>query len=143
MLVRLCWANHDSGPGARQDAYWVECSAEEGLRLLAERTDDPQVPLETLGWGRTTPYPIDHQRFYFVVARDGSSIVPHSAHYPTSRRWNGTSPFRSVGPFEINDISELAGLPAPEREVQPPGRTPHPREVVNVLTLALSRLRGR
>jgi hypothetical protein len=80
MLVRLGWPDCDyidrQPGGLPQDAYWVECSADEGLPLLAARTDNPTVPLETLGWGRTTIYPIDHQRFCFLITRDGSSIVP-------------------------------------------------------------------
>ncbi|MCW3028103.1 MAG: hypothetical protein JWN81_1314 [Solirubrobacterales bacterium] len=147
MLVRLCWADYDytdsSRTGDRQDAYWVECSADEGLPLLAERSDEPRVPPETLGWGRTTPYPIDHQRFYFLITRDGASIVPRSAHYPTSSRWKGASPFRRVGPFEINDISELAGLPAPSRESTPPAGSHRPCGAISVLAVALDRLRRR
>ncbi|HWX95605.1 MAG TPA: hypothetical protein VNZ01_02050 [Solirubrobacteraceae bacterium] len=147
MLVRLGWANYDytdsDRAGPRQDAFWVECSADEGLPLLAERTDDPRVAPETLGWGRSTPYPIDHQRFYFLIARDGSSIVPRSAHYPTSSRWKGGSPFRRVGPFEIGDISELADLPTPKCDSQQSGRTPHVREAINIVALALSRLAHR
>jgi hypothetical protein len=119
MLVRLGWPDCDYIDRRRsrdpQDAYWVECSADESLPLLAARTDSPRVPLETLGWGQTTLYPIDHQRFYFLITRDGSSIVPFRADYPMSREWRGRTPFGPIGPFDISDISELADLPAPPR----------------------------
>jgi hypothetical protein len=149
MLVRLAWPrDHIAGKraDARQDAYWVECSADESLPLLAERTDDPQVPLETLGWGRTTPYPMDHQVFYFLVARDGSSIVPFRGDYPTSSQWQGRSPFVRVGPFDIRDISELADLPAPPASEIPvqqsPGRI-RARTAIAAIAGAFSRLRRR
>jgi hypothetical protein len=146
MLVRLGWPACYDSPGksaeARQDAYWVECSADESLPLLAGRTDDPQVPLETLGWGRQTPYPIDQQVFHFLIARDGSSIVPFGADYPTSSRWRGRSPFGPVGPFDIRDISELADLPAPpSREI--PVRPRRARKAMQVIVGALGRLRRR
>jgi hypothetical protein len=150
MHVRLGWSDCDyidrQRGGVPQDAYWVECSAEEGLPLLAERTDDPPVPLETLGWGRTTPYPIDHQRFYFLITRDGSSIVPFRADYPTSSQWRGGSPFGAVGPFDISDVSELADLPAPPTRDSPArqgARHPDAREAMKLITRALSRLRNR
>jgi hypothetical protein len=51
MLVRLGWSNCDyidrQPDGLPQDAYWVECTAEEGLPLLAAHTDNLSVPLET------------------------------------------------------------------------------------------------
>jgi hypothetical protein len=150
MLVRLSWPDCYDIDGkrgqARQDAYWVECTADEGLPLLAGRTDEPQVPLETLGWGRTTPYPMDQQVFYFLVARDGSSIVPFRADYPTSSEWRGRSPFRRVGPFDIRDISELADLPAPPSSdiaVQQPPRRRRARKAMEVIAAALSRVRHR
>jgi hypothetical protein len=127
MLVRLGWRNCDyidrRRGGAPQDAFWVECSADEGLPLLAARTDNPPVPPETLGWGQTTLYPIDHQRLCFLITRDGSSIVPFRAEYPMSSRWHGESPFAPVGPFDIRDISELADLPAPPRRHFPAERS--------------------
>jgi hypothetical protein len=117
MLVRFGWPDCDyinrQRNGDPQDAFWVECSADESLPLLAARTDSPRVSLETLGWGQTALYPIDHQRFYFLITRDGSSIVPFRADYPISREWRGRSPFAPVGPFDISDISELVDLPAP------------------------------
>jgi hypothetical protein len=144
MLVRLGWPDCDrvnrQRRGAPQDAYWVECSADEGLPLLAARTDNPPVPLETLGWGRTTLYPIDHQRFYFLVSRDGSSIIPLSADYPTSSQWQGRSPFGPVGPFDISDLSELADLPAPPKRESPAresARRLGVHEAVNSITRAL------
>jgi hypothetical protein len=152
MLVRLGWPDcyYCGGDGKsadeRQDAYWVECSADEGLPLLAGRTDDPQVPPETLGWGRATPYPIDQQVFCFLIARDGSSIAPFPADYPTSSRWRGRSPFGRVGPFDIRDISELADLPAPQsREIPIQHSAPRAvgRKAMQVIIGALSRLRRR
>ena len=150
MLVRLGWPDCYHGDGksadACQDAYWVECSADEVLPLLAARTDDPQVPLETLGWGRATPYPMDQQVFCFLIARDGSSIVPFRADYPTSGRWQGRSPFVRVGSFDIRDISELADLPAPpswEIPVQHSARPRGARKAMEAIVGALSRLRRR
>jgi len=146
MLVRLGWSNCDyidgKRVGAGQDAYWVECSGDEVMPLLAERTDDPQVPLEILGWGRMTSYPIDQQIFYFLISRDGSSIVPSSADYPTSSQWHGGSPFGSVGPFDIRDVSELADLPAPPSPHAPTRQSSRPgsRPAMNVITQTL---RGR
>jgi hypothetical protein len=117
MLVRLGWHDCDyinrQRNGDPQDAFWVECSADESLPLLAARTDSPRVPLETLGWGQTALYPIVHQRFYFLITRDGSSIVPFRADYPISGEWRGRTPFGPIGPIEISDISELADLPVP------------------------------
>jgi hypothetical protein len=50
MLVRLGWPDCDyinrRRSGDPQDAYWVECSADESLPLLAARTDSPRVPLD-------------------------------------------------------------------------------------------------
>jgi hypothetical protein len=150
MLVRLGWPDCDyidrQPGGVPQDAYWVECSADEGLPLLAARTDNPQIPLETLGWGRTTVYPIDHQWFYFLITRNGASIVPFRADYPTSSQWKGRSPLGPVGPFDIGDISELADLPAPptrQSRAQMSGRRPATREAMNLLSRALGCLRRR
>jgi hypothetical protein len=146
MLVRLGWPDCDyidrQPDGAPRDAFWVECGADEGLPLLAARTDNPPVPLETLGWGEAMVYPIDHQRFCFLITRDGSSIVPFRADYPTSSRWQGSSPFGPVGPFEIRDISELADLPAPracQLAEQSAGRSAV-REAMKLIPRALSRL---
>jgi hypothetical protein len=149
MLVRLGWPDCDyidrRAGGAPQDAFWVECSADEGLPLLAARTDMPPVPLEALGWGETTVYPIDHQRFCFLITRDGSSIVPFRADFPTSSRWQGSSPFGPVGPFDIRAISALADLPVPRASQvaeQSAGRL-KARDAVNSIARALRRLRPR
>jgi hypothetical protein len=148
MLVRLGWPDCDyidrQSNGDPQDAYWVECSADESLPLLAARTDSPRVPLETLGWGQTTVYPIDHQRFCFLITRDGSSIVPFRADYPTSGEWRGRTPFRPIGPFDIGDISELVDLPAPSTpqfRARRSARRSTTREAVNRIRQGLRWLR--
>ena len=61
MLVRLGWPDcyyADGEPAeAPQDAFWVECSPDEGLPLVAERTDEPQVPVGDARLGSNDPIP--------------------------------------------------------------------------------------
>jgi hypothetical protein len=86
-------------------AFWVTVDRTE-LDQVVERAPDPESLLSGIGAIET---PGD-DRLYFLVSRDLSSIDPFPFYYPDSGQWNGRSPFRDVGPYEITSLDEVAGL---------------------------------
>ena len=121
MRVRTGWPDCDPSEfglrpsGAVVDAYWVECTPDEALRLVEPRMSDEDRGSisrmeQTYGW----PHHFDGEdRCCFLVAKDMRFICAFHAHYPYHQLWNAYSPFRAVPDTTLQVLDDVSALPKP------------------------------
>jgi len=102
----------------RKDAFWVECTIEETeTRILPrlspiqrERFDDCRDMFLSTRWAKANPDLAVPDRYYFLIAADGSEIHPEEPHLPYGGMWNASNPFVRIKPVEFSRIEELKDL---------------------------------
>jgi len=102
----------------RKDAFWVECTIEEtGKYILPrlnpnqkERFNNNREGFLSTRWATVNPGLAEPDRYYFLVAADGSEIHPEEPHMPYGGMWNASNPFVRIEPCEFDRIEELDDL---------------------------------
>jgi len=102
----------------RKDAFWVECTIEETethiLPMLSlvqrERFDDCREIFLSTRWAKANPDLAVPDRYYFLIAADGSEMHPEEPHLPYGGMWNASNPFVRIEPCEFDRIEELDDL---------------------------------
>jgi len=117
MTVHFIWRASSSMPD-RQDAFWVACSAAEvDAIILPVLSEDERTSFEhqreslcSDGFVRANPSLAEADRWYFLIARDGSTIQQHPAWFPYGGQWNAWNPFERISVQEISELNELHAI---------------------------------
>ena len=129
MRIKLVWPNCDYrnrewGKYPLVDCFWVEATIEESEKYVfscmskSAKKIFQEVEGESSFRKAIKSYYRDDAkaegtwcgmcaRYFFLVAKDLSSIDPHCSYYPFSGMWNGRSPFKNIEAMGIRRLGDI------------------------------------